>query len=190
MSRIVDNLLAFKVLKLLTTNFEDTPAYKEGIIDSKGKNLRKATTLKTTAEKDAYTYLHRLVFNMKKIINKLPGGESKTKSMIAALFLVKEHYQQGSRVTSTTILSEKFDKVMSVLNTGAVLVEEQIAVRKFYESLEEEAPANSGGTGIALGGEAGANKGTVAGMDMPLKTGKLVKRKKEIEPLKSFAQMR
>jgi len=137
MSRIVDNLLAYKVLSMLVTNFEDTKAFKLGIIDSNGKNLKKVSTLKSSEEKDAYTYLHRLVFNMKKIINKI-GGENKLKSLVAALWLVKEYYESGSR--STALMEEKFDKVMKMLDNRVSLVEEEIIVTKF---LKEEAPVNS-----------------------------------------------
>lgn len=138
MSRIVDNLIAYKVLSMLVTNFEDTKAFKLGIIDKDGKNLKKVSTLKTSEEKDAYSYLHRLVFNMKKILNKLPGGESKLKSLVAALFLVKEYYQSGNR--STALMEEKFDKVFKMLDNRVSLVEEEIIVTKF---LREEAPVNS-----------------------------------------------
>lgn len=137
MSRIVDNLLAYKVLSMLVTNFEDTKAFKLGIIDKNGKNLKKVSTLKTSEEKDAYTYLHRLIFNMKKIINKI-GGENKLKSLVAALWLVKEYYQSGSR--STALMEEKFDKVIKMLENRVSLVEEEIIVTKF---LKEEAPVNS-----------------------------------------------
>ena len=97
MSRIVDNLIAYRILKMLVTNFTDTEAFKLGIIDAKGKNIRKVNTLQTSQEKDAYTYLNRLVFNMKKIINKIPGGENRTKSLVAALWLVKEQYESVAR---------------------------------------------------------------------------------------------
>jgi hypothetical protein len=137
MSRIVDNLVAYKILSMLVTNFEDTKAYKLNIIDKNGKNLKKASTLKTSEEKDAYTYLTRLVFNMKKIINKI-GGENKLKSLVAALWLVKEQYESGNR--STALMEDKFDRVMKLLDNNCVLVEEEIIVKKF---LDEEAPANS-----------------------------------------------
>ncbi len=81
MSRLVDNLIAYRILSMLIKPFSETSAYQLGIIDDKGKNLKKSSTLTTTKEKDAYTYLHRLVFNMKKIINRLPGGESKLKNL-------------------------------------------------------------------------------------------------------------
>jgi hypothetical protein len=138
MSRIVDNLIAYKVLKMLVTNFTDTEAFKLGIIDAKGKNLRKANTLKTSEEKDAYTFLNRLVFNMKKIINKLPGGENKTKSLVAALWLVKETYESGSR--STAMMQEKFDKLITMMDNRVSLVEEELLVKKF---LSEEGDAGA-----------------------------------------------
>jgi hypothetical protein len=144
MSRIVDNLIAYRVLKMLVTNFEDTEAYRLGIIDAKGKNIRKTNTLSTGEEKDAYTYLNRLIFNVKKIINKLPGGESKMKSLIAALWLVKEHYQSGNR--STAMLQEKFDNIMKMLDNRVSLVEEEIIVKKF---LDEDGIANVTGAAVS-----------------------------------------
>jgi hypothetical protein len=146
MSRIIDNLIAYKVLKMLVTNFTDTEAFKLGIIDAKGKNLRKANTLTSTEEKDAYTFLNRLVFNVKKIINKLPSGESKTKSLVAALWLVKETYESGSR--STAMMQEKFDKLMTVLDNKVSLVEEELIVNKFL-SEEGEGCMNVTGTAVS-----------------------------------------
>ena len=145
MSRIIDNLIAYKILKMLVTNFTDTEAFKLGIIDAKGKNLRKANTLTTTDEKNAYNFLHRLVFNMKKIINKLPGGENKTKNLIAALFLVKETYESGSR--STAMMQEKFDKLITMLDNRVSLVEEELLVNKF---LSEEGEGAMNVTGAAV----------------------------------------
>lgn len=145
MSRIVDNLIAYRILKMLVTNFEDTEAFKLGIIDKKGKNLRKANTLQTSQERDAYTYLNRLVFNMKKIINRIPGGENRMKSLVAALWLVKEQYESGSR--STALMQEKFDTIMKLLDNRVSLVEEEIIVRKFLD--EDGAVANVTGAAVS-----------------------------------------
>lgn len=147
MSRIVDNLIAYRILKMLVTNFEDTEAFKLGIIDAKGKNIRKANTLQTSKERDAYTYLNRLVFNVKKIINRLPGGESKMKSLVAALWLVKEHYESGNR--STAMLQEKFDNIMKMLDNRVSLVEEEIIVKKFLDEEGEGGIANVTGAGVS-----------------------------------------
>jgi hypothetical protein len=141
MSRIVDNIIAYKILRKLVQNFEDTDAYKLGIIDKTGKNLKKTSSLSTTAERDAYTYLDRLVFNMKKIINKI-GGQNKLKSLVAALWLVKEYYESSNR--STALMQEKFDKILKVLDNNVILAEEEVLVKKFLdEDGEGGAPANN-----------------------------------------------
>lgn len=142
MSRIVDNLIAYKILSMMVTNFEDTQAYKLGIIDKTGKVLRKSSSLKTTEERDAYSYLDRLVFNMKKIINKI-GGENKLKSLVAALWLVKEYYENNDR--STALMEEKFDNIMKMLDNSVSLVEEEIIVTRFLseDGMVGGAPTNN-----------------------------------------------
>ena len=91
MSRAIDLLITYRVIKMLVTPFDSTDAYKLGIIDKNGKVLRKAKTLKTPKEKDAYTLLHRFVFNLKRLINVEPGGKTKLGTYAAALgLLLKE----------------------------------------------------------------------------------------------------
>jgi hypothetical protein len=140
MSRIANNLIAYRVLSMMVTPFEETDAFKLGIIDKDGKNLRKASSLRNSQEKNAFSYLHRLVFNMKKIVNKV-GGESRLKSMVAALWLIREYQESGSRTTS--LMEDKYTKLMKILD-NVTLVEEELAVKKF---LEEEgiggAPTNN-----------------------------------------------
>lgn len=140
MSRIANNLIAYRILSMMVTPFDETDAFKLGIIDKDGKNLRKASSLRNSQEKNAYSYLHRLVFNMKKIVNRV-GGESRLKSMVAALWLIREYQESGSRTTS--LMEEKYTKLMRVLD-NVTLVEEELAVKKF---LEEEgiggAPTNN-----------------------------------------------
>ena len=92
MGRAIDLLITYRVIKMLVTPFEKQPAYALGIIDNNGKVLRKAKTLKTAKEKEAYTLLHRFVFNLKRLINIVPGGKSKLGTYAAALgLLLKEN---------------------------------------------------------------------------------------------------
>ena len=91
MGRAIDLLITYRVIKLLVTPFEKHPAYTLGIIDKNGKVLRKAKDLKTAKERDSYTLLHRFVFNLKRLINFIPGGKSKLGTYAAALgLLLKE----------------------------------------------------------------------------------------------------
>ena len=93
-SPAIDAFITFRFLKLLVTPFNKTEAYRLGIIDERGKVLRKYKTLERIEERQAYTILHRLVFNIKKLIEKVPGGKSRLASYAAALFLIKEHVRE------------------------------------------------------------------------------------------------
>ena len=93
-SPAIDAFITFRFLKLLVTPFDKTEAFKYGIIDKSGKVLRKYKTLERIDERKAYTILHRLVFNVKRLIEKLPGGKSRLASYAAALFLIKEHVSE------------------------------------------------------------------------------------------------
>jgi len=86
LTRVADFGYAIRFLKLLVTPFNKTKAFELGIIDEKGKVLKKGKERKTPQEKAAYTVFHRLVFNLKKLI---PLG--KIGSFAAALFLIREH---------------------------------------------------------------------------------------------------
>ena len=82
-SPAIDAFITFRFLKLLVTPFNKTEAFKLGIIDERGKVLKKYRSLERIEERRAYTILHRLVFNIKKLIEKslirakLPGIEKK-----------------------------------------------------------------------------------------------------------------
>jgi len=89
-SRAGDLFYAFRFLKLLVTPWEKTDAYKLGIVDKDGKTLKKGSTLTTPEEKSAYTVFHRLVFNIKRLLNLLPFGKTKLASWATAIFLIKE----------------------------------------------------------------------------------------------------
>ncbi len=89
LSRAGDMFYAFRFLKLLVTPWEKMKAFENGIIDKKGKKVRKP---ELPAEKSAYTIFHRLVFNVKRLINLVPGGvANKIASYATALFLIKEN---------------------------------------------------------------------------------------------------
>ena len=92
MSRAVDLFVTYRFLKLLVTPWNKQEAYKLGIIDDKGKSIKKARDLATEEERVAYTLLHRLVFNCKRIMQKIPLVRTKLGTYATALFLLKEHY--------------------------------------------------------------------------------------------------
>lgn len=91
LTRASDLVYTFRFLRLLTTPFEKTNAYKLGIIDDKGKRI-KSVKLDTSEKKSAYTPFNRIVYNIKKLLAKVPGGGSTLASYASALYLIKEHY--------------------------------------------------------------------------------------------------
>ena len=96
-SRGADLYFVFRFLLLLTMKYKSTDAYKLGIIDKKGKALKKSADLESIKEKAAYTMLHRMVFKIRGLIEKVPlVGKSILLNYAAALFLLKE--QKDTRI--------------------------------------------------------------------------------------------
>lgn len=91
LKRAGDLFYTFRFLKLLVTKFEDTDAFKMGIIDKDGVR-NKYVQLDTPEKRDVYTPFHRLVYNIKKLLNKVPGGSTTIGTYAAALYLLKERY--------------------------------------------------------------------------------------------------
>lgn len=96
LSRAGDLVYTMRFLRLLTTSFEDTNAYKLGIIDENGKRI-KSKKITTDEEKSSYNYFHRLVFSLKRLLGKVPGGKTKLASYAAALYLIKEKLELTDR---------------------------------------------------------------------------------------------
>ena len=90
MGRAIDLLITYRVIKLLVTSWEKHDAFKYGIIDKKGKILRKSRTLKDRKEKNAYTILHRFIFNLKRILQKVGLGSKIGTFGVALAMLIKE----------------------------------------------------------------------------------------------------
>ena len=115
MGRAIDLFVTYRFIKLLVTPFKDTDAYKLGIIDENGLRMKepgtdKATVLRTTKEKDSYTILHKLVFNIKKIFQKVPGLRTKVGTYAAALFLLKDTLRE--HVDDPQVFEKEFLKYL------------------------------------------------------------------------------
>ena len=159
MGKFVDSIIAFRVLHMLVQNFEDTPAYKLGIIDKTGKELKRMRDLNTVELRDAYTLLHRLIFRLKRIINKVPIENKKLVSFAAAYALIKEELANGKESID---LEEKFlkrldeDLTIEIQElTEAMDKNKILSFRQFKEDVGAVAPANNA---AATAGVAGLDK--------------------------------
>jgi hypothetical protein len=104
LTRASDTIYAFRFLRLLTTPWEKTGAYRAGLIDGDGRAIKKP---ETSDEKSVYNYFHRLVFNVKRLLNKVPFGKTTIASYLTALYLIKEHTAMSNRAL-TSVLTETF----------------------------------------------------------------------------------
>jgi len=95
-SKAGDLLYTFRFLKMLTTPWDETDAFKLGLIDENGKRI-KSEKVDSSEKKVALGPFVRLVFNVKRALGKLPGGKTTVGSYAAALFLLKEHYSVSEK---------------------------------------------------------------------------------------------
>jgi|TARA_R100000081_G_scaffold15759_1_gene6558 hypothetical protein len=91
LKRAADFAYTLRFITLLTTPFNKTKAFELGLIDEKGKRDRKVK-LDTDAKKSAYTLFIRVVFNIKRLIAKVSGGDRVIGNLAAGLLLMKENY--------------------------------------------------------------------------------------------------
>ena len=171
MGRAIDLFVTYRFIKLLTTPFEKTDAFKFGIIDEKGNRIKKPKSSKplvplTTSElKNSYTILHKLVFNIKKIFAKVPGLGSKLGTYAAALFLLKDTLRE--HVEDPDVFEREFIKYLKenkieldreiseeVIGFGEVLPKgEYVLKNDILNKEEEELTAKKGDKVIAFDDE-------------------------------------
>ena len=170
MGRAIDLFVTYRFIKLLVTPFDKTPAFKLGIIDKDGNRLHEKTVargmqptqLNTIEEKSAYTILHKLVFNIKKIFAKVPGLRTKLGTYAAALFLLKDTFKES--VDDPDVFEKEFMKYLKeqgyeiddsiseeVIGFGEVLPKgEYVLVNDILNKEEEELTAKKGDKVIAF----------------------------------------
>jgi len=171
MGRAIDLFVTYRFLKLLTTPFEKTDAFKLGIIDEKGNRVKKpkstqpAVELATVEQKNAYTILHKLVFNIKKIFSKVPGLRTKVGTYAAALFLLKDTFKES--VDDQHMFEKEFMKYLKeqgveldneiseeVIGFGEVLPKgNYVLINDILNKEEEELSAKKGDKVIAFDDE-------------------------------------
>ena len=88
---VVDTVIVFRILKMMTRKWEEMDAFKFGLIDANGKRI-KGVKPKGSEQKNSFTLLHRLVFNLKRVLELLPFGRTRLASYAASLALLKEHF--------------------------------------------------------------------------------------------------
>ena len=102
---------------MLVTPFKKFKAFELGIIDEKGKSLRKMKEVKGS-ERKHYTMLHRFVFNLKRILQKVGLGSRLGSFAVALALLIKEdktYAQHKDSIESAVITYLKEENLYDML---------------------------------------------------------------------------
>ena len=127
MASVFNAFIAYQFLKTLTNKWDQMEAYKLGIIDKNGKQLKKTAELETAKEKQAYTIFHRLVFNLKRVLERFPFGKSRIASYSAAFALLKESRDDFS--------DDEYELMESML-MDYINLQESTLSDSYFESVE------------------------------------------------------
>jgi len=105
MSRAIDLIITYRVVKMLVTPFKKFKAFELGIIDEKGKSLRKMKEVKGS-ERKHYTMLHRFVFNLKRILQKAGLGGRLGTFAVALATLIRENkeFEQHQKLIESVVV--------------------------------------------------------------------------------------
>jgi hypothetical protein len=142
---VVDLFMLYQFLKRLTTPFDETDAFKHGIIDDRGKRI-KSKKVKTPEEKNSYRLFDKLVFNLKKIIELVPLGRTRLATYAAALLLLREHEEPSfTDVDNFQLLQEKMIEFMDEKELRTL--NETIALKKDINEQFEMIEAMAGKIG-------------------------------------------
>jgi len=149
MSRFVDTLVAYRILRMLSTPIENSDAYRLGIIDKDGKKLRSP---QGTSELDAYSFLNRFVFKIQRALTKSPDRQAKRLlSFAAAMAILREYNEQEDDVDT---LLELFMNDEEIIQEAKNLEKNNlVSFRSFMYSEDVAANAVGGGNvhGIGVG---------------------------------------
>jgi len=157
---IVDLFLVFNFIKRLVTPFTKWEAYKEGIIDEKGNILIKRKDFVKNSQKSAFGIFDQMILNLKKLLGKLPGGQTKLASYASALWLIREQ----QRIEATNYLTEESVEEDLEIALERFLSENETLIAEAAKREIDEEPANAvgggniAGLGIGPDGEPGVSK--------------------------------
>jgi hypothetical protein len=122
--KLLDNAYALRFAFILSQPWENMDAFRLGIIDSSGKALKRLSELKTDEEKSAYTRLHVVAFKIKRLLEKLPAGDTALVRFGAALALLKEESQQFQAIGQAGLLEHLELNKYYVIHEGHLLMKE------------------------------------------------------------------
>ena len=94
MVSLFDTFVGYKFIKMLVTPWKKTEAFKRGLIDENGYALIKRRDIKS-GDRMHFTILHTLIWNIKRLLDKLPPTKTKLGSFAVAVWMLKDKMSKG-----------------------------------------------------------------------------------------------
>ena len=94
--KVISAFTVYKFIKIISDPFTKMEAFRLGIIDSKGKFLKKIDELDSQKERNAVSPFNRLMINIKKLIEKVPDPKLKAqlRTLPTAMILLKDEAEK------------------------------------------------------------------------------------------------
>jgi len=131
----MDLYYMYRIVKDLSTPFDKMLPFQLGLIDEKGKKLKKA---KTKEEKNAMDFYNRFIINIKRLFSKV-GLNSKLGTFAAAMMLLKE--DDLKKLKEEDMLKIIYENI------------DYLSKHKVYKDIIEDAPTNATGAAVAGTGD-------------------------------------
>lgn len=105
MSSVLNLIALGKFLSYLNKDWKSFDAYKAGVIDASGRLLVTSRTM-TRQQKRTYGAFERIMFNLKRLLEKVPGGSSQIGRIATSLYLLRDHLGDSFRSAEEHILEQ------------------------------------------------------------------------------------
>ena len=172
MSRFVDAVVAYRILRMLATPIERSDAYRFGVIDKDGNKVKDP---QTSEEMDSYSLLQRFVFKVQRALVKSPDRNAKRLlTFAAAMAILREQSDDVADEELVTLL--EMYMADEAVQKQATMLESNLLSFKNYQMDEMMAAGGGGVAGIGIGPDGEPGRDPVF---MPMSRRKKKKRRQE-----------
>tara|TARA_R110000868_G_scaffold9000_10_gene45687 strand:+ start:38786 stop:39337 length:552 start_codon:yes stop_codon:yes gene_type:complete len=135
---MVDLFVVYQFIKRLATPFNKWEAYSTGVIDELG-NILVPPKDRNIDQQKTFKIFDVMILKLKRLLEKLPFGKTRLASYAAALYLVKEDWQNK---TEQQILTESSSELTDYIRLYRL---------ENYGKMLEDVPTMSAGSGQIAG---------------------------------------
>lgn len=150
MSRILDTVVVYRILRLLATPIEQSDAYKSGIVDKDGKKIKNP---ETNSERESYSILNRFVFKVQRALMRSNDRNARRLLTFAAAIAILKEDQNNLTVSEDVLLEmlDSYEEDASVQRQAKLLENEVVSFKNFIEDVAVNSAGAGGIAGIGTG---------------------------------------